>query len=70
MNMIIMESAIIMNKEVLEKEISIKELLKKEETSICIDKTGKLIPEIETPKIRFGIADLWNIRKKGRYSRI
>ena len=59
MNMVILDSAITIDKESLDEDI----------TTTVVDETGKLIPEKEIqPLKRFGIADLWSIRKKGRFS--
>ena len=35
-----------------------------------MDQVDTLIAGIEVPEKRFGIVDLWNIRRRGRYSSV
>jgi len=56
MNTLIPHSAIIIENEFLE-----------DGTTLMIDEKEKLTTEIIIPGKRFGIVDLWNIRKKGRF---
>jgi hypothetical protein len=59
MDTVILAPGIIVRKEILEKKKDSK-----------MDQIDILIAGIEIPEKRFGIVDLWNIRRRGRYSTV